>query len=76
MRSRDKQLAEKELKFGQFEYIRCSLPFVALADELDWVTVNPLITHRVMEDGAHDISNFRFRSFCPLYAIQPLFYCD
>ena len=31
----DEQLAEKELMFCQFEYLRCSLPYRALAHELD-----------------------------------------
>jgi hypothetical protein len=49
----NRQLAEKKLEFHQFEHVRYLFPFRALADELKWVAVNPLVPHRVMVDCTH-----------------------
>jgi hypothetical protein len=71
-----KQLAEEELEFGKFEYLRHLLPFRTLTDKYEWVAVNPLIPHRVMEDCAHDISDLRSCPLGPLDAVQPVFNSD
>jgi hypothetical protein len=72
----NRQLAKEKLEFRQFEYVRHLLPFRALADELDWVAIDPLVPHRVMEDGTHQISNLRSRCFRQLNAVQPFFNGD
>jgi hypothetical protein len=72
----NRQLAQEQLEFRQFEFVRHLLPFRALANEFDWVSVNPLVPHRVMEDGAHQISNLRSRCFRPLDSVQPFFNGD
>ena len=72
----DGQLAEKKLKFAKFENLRHPLPLRTLTHELDWVAVNPLVPHRVMEDCAHDISNLCSRRLRPLDAVQPFFNGD
>jgi hypothetical protein len=69
----DGQLAEKELKFRKFKNVRNLLPFRALPNELDRVTINPLVSHRVMKDCAHDVPNLGFRRSRPLDAPEPLF---
>ena len=65
MRSRTDNLLRRSWSSAKFEHVRHLLPFRALADELDWVAVNPLVPHRVMEDGAHEISNLRSRCLSP-----------
>src|ERR1035438_6156639 len=72
----NRQLAKEKLEFRQFEHVRHLLPFRTLADKLDWVAVNPLVPHSVMENGAHQISNLRSRCFRPLDAVQPFFNGD
>jgi hypothetical protein len=76
VRSPNGQLAEKKLEFRQFENVRHFLSFRALAHELDWVVVNPLVPHCVMKDCAHQIPNLRSRAFRPLDAVQPFFNGD
>lgn len=72
----DGQLAEKKLQLREFENIGHLLPLRALADELDGVAIHPLVSHRVMEESAHEIPNLRLCSPCPLDAPQPLLNCD
>ncbi len=64
------------MKFRKFENVGHSLSLRALTHELDWVAVNPLVPHCVMEDCAHEVPNLRSRAFCPLDAVQPFFNCD
>ncbi len=72
----NEQIAEEELEFEKFEYLRHLLPFRTLTDKLDWVAVNPLVPHRVMEDCAHDISDLCSRPLRSLDAVQPFFNSD
>jgi hypothetical protein len=47
------------------EDLRNTLSFGALAHQSDRVLIQPLVAHGVIEEGAHDVSYFRFRSDRP-----------
>jgi hypothetical protein len=66
------QPGKKQLQLREFEDIRHPVSVCALTHEFDGITIYPLVAHRVMEKGAHQISNLSLCSFCPLDAVQPI----
>src|SRR5271156_1216567 len=58
----NRQLAEQKLEFAEFQNVRNFLSLRALTHELDRISFDPLVTHRVMEESTHEIPNLRLRS--------------
>ena len=63
------KLAEEELEFAQFENVRNFLPLRAFTDELDRISFDPLVTHRVMQERV--LIRFRIFAFVPLARLMP-----
>src|ERR1700744_3666725 len=62
--------------FVELKNIGSPFTLCTLTNELDWVAINPFITHRVGEQSTHDVSNLCFRSLGPLDTSQPILYGD
>jgi len=73
VRSLTPSLLEQELDLLEFEDIWDALPLRALPHEFDRVAINPLVSHRVSKERAHQIPDLRFGSLRPLDVVEPLF---
>lgn len=69
------EFAEQELNFNHFENIRNALPFRALPNELDRISICPFVSHCVCEECAHEVPNLGSCALSPLDPVQPLFDC-
>ena len=59
-----------------FQKVRNTLSLRALTNELDRVSINPLVPYCVCVERTHVIPNLGPCAFCPLDTVQPLFYCN
>src|ERR1700759_3098050 len=67
----DAKLAEQQLDLPQIENLWNALPLRALPNEFDWVSIDPLVSHRVCEQRVHQVPNLGLGSSRPLNAVEP-----